>query len=139
LAQAASYLFLLTDKAPIEKDASPVRFDVTPQGQPTPGGVLLRIILVIPHAIVLFFIGIVAFILMIVAAIMVLVQEKYPEGIFNFLRGDMRWNVRVFVYLAGFAQEYPPFAFDGGPEGGAAIAAPTIPNPPPTSSTGAQS
>jgi hypothetical protein len=60
--------------------------------------------------------GIVGAILGIIAVIMILVQESYPEGIFNFLRGCMRWEARLLVYLAGLVQEYPPFAFDTGPE-----------------------
>jgi hypothetical protein len=134
-----SYLFLLTDRLPNEDPKETLRFDVKPEGEPTAGGVLVRIILAIPHLIVLAVIGIIAVILLIIAAIMVLAQEKYPAGIFDFLRADMRWNVRVFVYLAGFAQEYPPFAFDTGPEGPEAVAAGVAPAPSsPDASTGAQ-
>jgi hypothetical protein len=75
-----AYLYLLTDRLPNQELKETMRFEVTPQGEPSPGGVLLRIILAIPHAIVLALIGIVAFILAIIAAIMILIQEKYPEG-----------------------------------------------------------
>jgi hypothetical protein len=124
-----SYLFLLTDKLPTGGDARQiVHFEFQPDGEPTVGGVLVRIITAIPHLIVLAILGIVAGILLIIAAIMVLVQETYPEGIYNFQRGYMRWNVRMYGYLAGFAQAYPPFALDTGPEGAApASMAPTSP------------
>jgi hypothetical protein len=131
-----AYLFLLTDRLPNQDLKETMRFEVRPQGEPSPGGVLLRIILAIPHAIVLGLIGIVAFILAIIAAIMILIQEKYPEGIFNFLKADLRWNARMYVYLAGLAQEYPPFAFDTGPEGGEPVAASAAPSP--DAPTGAQ-
>jgi hypothetical protein len=77
-------------------------------------------------------------VLLIVAGIMVLIQEKYPEGIFTFQRGYLRWNARVYAYMAGLAQDYPPFAFDTGPEGGAAALAsgttpPSVAPPPPPS------
>jgi Domain of unknown function (DUF4389) len=124
-----SYLFLLTDRLPNQDPKETLRFEVTPQGEPTAGGVLLRIILAIPHAIVLAILGVVAFVLMIIAAIMILVQEMYPAGIFAFIRADMRWNARVYGYLAGFAQEYPPFALDTGPEGGAAVGVGVAPPP----------
>jgi hypothetical protein len=69
---------------------------------------------------------------------MILVQEKYPEGIYGFLRGYTRWVARVYVYLAGLAQAYPPFALDTGREGGEAIAAGVVPTPqPPAADTGA--
>lgn len=111
-----AYTGLLTDKLPNEDPRQTLRFDVVPDGEPTAGGVLLRIITVIPHAIVLALLGIVAVVLWIVAAIMVLIGESYPEGVFNFLRGHLRWQARVYAYLAGLVQEYPPFALDTGPE-----------------------
>jgi hypothetical protein len=139
LAGAASYLFLLTDTFPTDEKPHAVRFDVTPSGEPTAGGVLLRIITAIPHAIVLGLIGIVTFVLLIIAAIMVLISEKYPAGIFAFIRGDLRWNARMYVWMAGLTQEYPPFSFDTGPEGPEPVMAGVAPaSPPPSSTTGAQ-
>lgn len=111
-----AYLGLLTDKLPNEDPRQTLRFDVTPAGEPTAGGVLVRIITAIPHAIVLGLLGIVAGVLIVIAAIMIVVNESYPEGIFSFLRGYLRWQVRVYAYLAGLVQEYPPFALDTGPE-----------------------
>jgi len=111
-----SYMFLLTDRLPNEEPKQTLRLEISPQGEPTVGGVLLRIIYAIPHAIVLSLLGIVAALLALIAAIMVLVQESYPEGIFGFLRGYMRWHARVAAYMAGLVQDYPPFAFDTGPE-----------------------
>jgi hypothetical protein len=114
---AYAYLGLLTDKLPNEDPHRTLRFEVTPSGDPTPGGVLVRIITAIPHAIVLGLLGVVAAVLIVVAAIMILVNESVPEGIHSFLRGYLRWQARVYVYLAGLVQEYPPFSFDIGPEG----------------------
>ncbi|MDP9237864.1 MAG: DUF4389 domain-containing protein [Chloroflexota bacterium] len=111
-----SYLALLTDTFPNEEAGHAVHFSVTPIGTPTAGNILLRIILAIPHAIVLGLLGVVAGMLGVIAAIMILVQNSYPEGIFAFLRGYLRWYARVFVYLAGLADAYPPFALDTGPE-----------------------
>jgi hypothetical protein len=76
----------------------------------------LRIIFVIPHAIVLGLLGIVAAILIVVAGIMILINESYPEGIYSFLRGYMRWYVRVLAYMGSLVDEYPPFALDTGSE-----------------------
>lgn len=113
---AYAYLGLLTDKLPNEPVNEILRFDVQPTGTPSVGQALLRIILVIPHAIALWLLGFVAFILIIVAGIMILINESYPEGIYSFLRGYMRWYVRVLAYLGSLVDEYPPFALDTGNE-----------------------
>ncbi len=113
---AYAYLGLLTDRLPNEDPRQTMRFEIAPSGEPTAGGVLLRIITAIPHFIVLALLGIVAGLLILVAAIMILVNETYPSGIYDFLRGYLRWEARVLAYLAGFVQDYPPFAFDTGSE-----------------------
>ena len=102
-----AYMGLLTDKLPNEDPRQTMRFNVVPSGEPTPGNVLLRIITAIPHAIVLAILGIVAVILGIIGAISILVGETCPGGIFNFLRGYVRWQARVYAYMAGLVQEYP--------------------------------
>lgn len=110
------YMGLLTDKLPGSDEPSGLRMDIRPTGTPTVGSALLRIIMVIPHLIVLWLLGIVTGILLIIAAIFVLVQESYPKGIYDFIRGYWRWYGRMMAYLASMVDEYPPFAFDTGPE-----------------------
>ncbi len=124
-----SYMSLLTDRLPTEDVSQIMRFEVRPEGNPTPGSAILRIITAIPSAFVLALISILAAILTIIAAIMILVQETYPASIFNFLRGTMRWHVRLLAYIASLTGEYPPFALDTGPEGPPAAAAPDAPAP----------
>ena len=128
------YLILLTDKLPAEDADTGVRFEVRPTGSPSIGSALLRLITAIPHAIVLWLLGFVALILVIIGAVMILVQETMPEGIYSFLRGYMRWWARVLAYTASLADEYPPFALDTGREGAAAALpeAPQAPQPPPS-------
>ena len=125
-----AYLIILTDRLPNEDPKETLRFDVEPRGEPSAGGVLLRIITSIPHWFVLGLLGIIGGILLLVAAIMVLIQESYPEGIFNFQRGIMRWSARVYAYMAGLVQEYPPFAFDTGPETDTAMTSSPVTPPP---------
>jgi len=128
-----SYLHLLTDRIPEDKPDDPVRYEIAPNGSPSVGQALLRIILAIPHVIVLFFLGIVAAILILIAAIMILVQESYPAGIYGFLRGYVRWQARLLAYMASLVDEYPPFAFDTGSESGGMPAA--APEPPPAATS----
>src|SRR3954452_13548018 len=57
-----------------------------------------RIILVIPHLIALFFVGIAAFVALIVAFFAVLFTGTWPEGLRNFVLGFVRWSLRVQAY-----------------------------------------
>lgn len=112
---AYAYLALLTDKLPGDSAAGPnSQFHVTPTGTPTVGGTLLRIILVIPHAIVLAVLSVVATLLIIFAAVMILVRQSYPASVYNFVRGWVRWQARVLAYLAALVDEYPPFSLRTG-------------------------
>lgn len=112
-----AYMTLLTDRLPNEEPKETLHFEVAASGSPTAGSTLLRIILAIPSAFVLGLLGIVAAILMLIAAVMILIQETYPAGIYDFLRGVMRWQARLFAYMASLVDEYPPFALDTGSEG----------------------
>jgi hypothetical protein len=112
---AYAYLALLTDKLPGDSAAGPnSQFQVTPTGTPTVGGTLVRIILIIPHAIVLAILSIVAIVLIIFAAVMILVSKSYPNGVYNYLRGWVRWQARVLAYQAALVDEYPPFSLRAG-------------------------
>jgi len=119
-----AYMGLLTDRLPNEEPKETLHFEVATGGSPTAGSTLLRIILAIPSAIVLGLLGIVAGILMLYAAIMILIQETYPEGVYDFLRGVLRWEARLLAYVASLVDEYPPFALDMQSEG----TAPALPS-----------
>ena len=124
-----AYMSLLTDRLPNEEPKETLHLEVAASGSPTAGSTLLRIILAIPSAIVLGLLEIVAGILVVIAAIMILVGETYPDGIYNYLRGVMRWQARLFAYMASLVDEYPPFALDMESEG-------TAPAPPEAGAAG---
>jgi hypothetical protein len=72
-----------------------------------------RLILVIPHLIVLFFLGIAAWLAVFpIGFIAVLVTARWPEGIRRFVVGVMRWSLRVNAYQLLLTDEYPPFSLD---------------------------
>jgi hypothetical protein len=118
-----AYMGLLTDRLPNEEPKETLHFEVATNGSPTAGSTLLRIILAIPSAFVLGLLGIVAGVLVLYAAIMILIQETYPEGVYNYLRGVLRWEARLLAYVSSLVDEYPPFALDMQSEG-------TAPAPP---------
>ncbi|MDE3097401.1 MAG: DUF4389 domain-containing protein [Chloroflexota bacterium] len=100
---------ILSDTLPGHDPRRVIRFAIATAGDPTASKVLLRIILAIPHAIALALVGSVAAVLTFIAAVSIVLSNSYPEAIFNFLAGYLRWQVRMFAYLAGLVQEYPPF------------------------------
>ena len=111
-----SYLAILTDKFPSEKPEEIVRFEVTAGGSPTVGSALLRLIYSIPSAFVLALLSIVSAVIWIIAIVMILVQENYPEGMYNFQLGVMRWEARLLAYHSSLVEQYPPFSLDTGPQ-----------------------
>ncbi len=109
-----SYMALATDKLPTERPEEVFDLNVQPGGSPTVGDALLRIILAIPHGLALFVVGIVFAVVWIISAVSVLINETYPDWAFNFIRGYLRWNARVFAYMASLVEEYPPFSLEDG-------------------------
>ncbi|HLA19256.1 MAG TPA: DUF4389 domain-containing protein [Dehalococcoidia bacterium] len=116
-----AYLGILTDRFPTEKPEEIVRFEVQTGGTPTVGSALLRLIYSIPSAIVLSILAIVSAVIWVIAAVMVLVQENYPDGLYNFQRGILRWEARLLGYHASLVEQYPPFALDTEPEAAPAV------------------
>jgi hypothetical protein len=71
-----------------------------------------RIILVIPHLIVLAFLFLAAVVVLLIAFFAVLFTGKWPEGMRNFVLGVARWSLRVQAYFALLTDVYPPFSLD---------------------------
>ena len=128
-----NYSALLSDKLPLENPAELVDFKVQPTGTPSVGQALLRIILAIPHFIVLGILGFIGAVVWFFMVITVLMNGTYPEWAYNYFRGYFKWTARVLAYLASLVDEYPPFSFS---DNGAAAPAPARPAapPPPTQS-----
>jgi Domain of unknown function (DUF4389) len=108
-----AYLALLTDRLP-RSGGHPVRFEVERSGAPTTSSALLRILYVIPSLIVFAFLMFVGAIVWVIAVVCVLVDERYPAGIWRFLRALLRWEACVLAYLASLVDDYPPFALETG-------------------------
>jgi hypothetical protein len=108
-----AYIWQLTDRLPGVGEA-PVRFDVEPTGMPTVGSALFRIIAAIPSAFVLVLLMLVSAIVWVIAAVWILIDETYPESLFGFQRGVIRWTARLLAYLASLVESYPPFSLDTG-------------------------
>jgi hypothetical protein len=74
--------------------------------------VLIRIIMVIPQYIVLYFVGIAASVVLLIAWFVVLFTGRWPEGMRRFCIGYYRWSIRVQAYLFLITDDYPPFSLE---------------------------
>ena len=77
---------------------------------------LIKWLLVIPHFIALFFVGIGAFFVGIYAFFAVLFTGRWPRGAFDYLVGTFRWTYRVLAYFHLMTDAYPPFSLDDDPD-----------------------
>ena len=71
-----------------------------------------RLILAIPHLIVLAVLSIAAFVVWVIAFFAVLFTGRWPEGLHTFVVGYMRWFTRVEAYVGLLTDTYPPFSLD---------------------------
>jgi Domain of unknown function (DUF4389) len=97
--------------------AYPVHFDVEHQERYSRLTTFFRLILVIPHEIVLFFYGVVAYVLVILAWFAILFTGRYPSGMFGFVAGVLRYSTRVSCYVFLLTDRFPPFG-GGSPSDG---------------------
>ena len=72
--------------------------------------VLVKWLLVIPHAIVLGLLAFIAQVAVVPLALGVLVLGRYPRPLFDFLVGVGRWNARANAYILFLVDRYPPFS-----------------------------
>ena len=74
----------------------------------------IKLLLGIPHLIVIAVYGLVAMIVSWIAQWIVLFTERYPDGLYQFVLGSHRWSWRYQAWYAGLTDGYPPFS--GGPD-----------------------
>ena len=112
--RAVAYLMLLEDAYPPFGDEQyPVSIDIADPALPRDRlTVALRLILVIPHLIVLFFLIFGWCLATIVAWFVIVITGDYPPGLVEFSVGCFRWMLRVEVYMLLLVDEYPPFSME---------------------------
>ena len=72
----------------------------------------LRLLLAIPHFIVLFFVSCAWWVTTVIAWFAILITGRYPQGLYEFGAGALRWLIRVEAYVLLMIDDYPPFSFD---------------------------
>ena len=110
-----AYVGLLRDEYPPfswEPGKYPLNFSVDYPEQLSRWMIFLKWLLAIPHYIVLLFLGIAALIVYVIAWFAILFTGAFPQGLYNFGVGYLRWSLRVESYMLLMRDEYPPFSFE---------------------------
>jgi hypothetical protein len=113
-ARAIAYEALLRDEYPPFGDGDyPVEatFPSVTEGR-NRWTVGFRLILIIPQVIVLVFVFIAWAITAIIGWFAVLFTGRYPDGLWKFGEGVMRWLLRVESYFLLLHDDYPPFSLE---------------------------
>jgi hypothetical protein len=110
--RALAYFMLLEDGYPPFGDAPyPASIEVAdPVGPRDRLAVGLRLLLALPHVIVLFFLLLAWSFTTIAAWFIILFTGDYPQGLYEFGVGALRWRLRVEAYMLLMVDEYPPFS-----------------------------
>lgn len=112
-----AYAVLMTDAYPPFSLSTPYAVDLIVEPRSSINrlwgipwfGFLAREIALIPHLIVLFFLGIAVYVLMLVMWIPVLVNGRFPQVGYDLFGGYLRMTSRVSLWLLLMPMPYPPF------------------------------
>jgi len=110
--RVTAYLALLDDHYPSTDEQQSVHldFDYPDARQLSRWLPLVKWFLVIPHYIVLFFLWIGAVVAVIIAWFAILFTGRYPQNLFRFVVGVLRWSNRVTGYaFLLVTDQYPAF------------------------------
>jgi hypothetical protein len=112
--RAIAYLMLLEDAyPPFGDEPYPASVEVLdPAGPRDRVSVAFRLILAIPHFIVLACVMLAWCITTIVAWFLILFTGEYPAGLYEFGVGSLRWLIRLQAYLLLLIDDYPPFSLE---------------------------
>ena len=111
-ARALAYLMLLADAYPPFGDG-PYPSEVTMAAPALPRQrltVFFRLLLGVPHMIALTFVMIGWGLATVVAWFAILFTGRYPQGLWDFSVGALRWRLRFDAYMLLLVDEYPPFS-----------------------------
>ena len=107
------YLALMDDRYPSTDDHQSVHLDFPYPDAPTQLNRWLPLVkwfLAIPHYVVLAFLYIGAIVVVVIAWFAIVFTGRYPRGMFEYLEGVIRWQVRVAGYaFVLVTDQYPPF------------------------------
>ncbi|MEE8497002.1 MAG: DUF4389 domain-containing protein, partial [Acidimicrobiia bacterium] len=103
---------------PFETDPDyPASFPLARPENPSKGWAVagiffLKLLVALPHIIVMALLAVGAIVTMWFGYIVAAFTGRLPTGIQDFVAGVIQWNFRVYAWLAGFTDEYPPFSLE---------------------------
>lgn len=106
-----AYLLFVTDRFPLDVADRSVRMQVQPQGAPSVGRALARLVTSIPLAIVLALLLVASLVVWIIAAVAILFDERYPDQLRRFQYNVVTFLGRWLAYHASLVEFWPPFDF----------------------------
>lgn len=110
--RAVSYLTLLRDEYPPFGDGDyPAQLELSEPSEPRDRlTVAFRLLLALPHFVLLGLLGIAWGVTTAIAWAMIIITGRYPEQLYGFALGVFAWSVRVEAYVLLLRDEYPPFS-----------------------------
>jgi hypothetical protein len=112
--RVGAYLFLLTDQYPSTVEKQSVHMDIVyPDVKQDLNRwlPLVKWLLGLPHYIVLTILMLGVFVAVVIAWFAILFTGRYPRGLFDYVVGVARWNLRVSAYAFFLTtDQYPPFS-----------------------------
>ena len=115
-ARVGAYLALLTDRYPstVDEQSVHLEIDYPDVAQDLNRWLpLVKWLLVIPHAIALLALGVIAIVAVVIAWFAILLTGRYPQALFNYIVGVGRWALRVQAYaMLLVTDQYPPFSLE---------------------------
>ena len=114
--RVTTYFLLLRDEYPSTDEEQAVHLTVSYPDAATELNRWLPLVkwfLAIPHYIVLLFLGLIGLFMVVFAWLAILVTQRYPKGLFDFVVGIQRWAIRVTAYAFLLTTDrYPPFSLN---------------------------
>lgn len=112
--RALAYMALFADPyPPFGDEPYPATIEVLEPAQPRDRATIaVRLLLVLPHLVLLFFLLLGWLVTTVMAWFAILFTRSYPASLYPYGTGVMRWSLRVEAYFLLLVDDYPPFALE---------------------------
>ncbi|HWH52057.1 MAG TPA: DUF4389 domain-containing protein [Gemmatimonadaceae bacterium] len=110
--RAGAYVMLLRDEyPPFGEGAYPASLRISPPELPRRrASVALRLLLALPHLVVVWALGLLWMVTTVVAWFSILFTGRLPRPLYEFGAGMLQWSTRIEAYLLLLHDDYPPFS-----------------------------